>query len=83
MTVPNRLRVVVFCIAPFAAALACSARSWAESAATPLPRASTTMSPDDARGRNLVILDSVVFVLGVALLGGVIVWWGRRIFTEK
>jgi len=38
---------------------------------------------DAARTRNLVLLDSVVFVLGVVLLGAVIVWWGRRIFLEK
>jgi hypothetical protein len=29
------------------------------------------------------VLDSVVFVVGVAVLGGLLVWWGRRIFGEK
>ena len=38
---------------------------------------------DSNSARNVVVLDSVVFVLGLALLGGVIVWWGRRIFSEK
>jgi cytochrome oxidase Cu insertion factor (SCO1/SenC/PrrC family) len=30
-----------------------------------------------------VVLDSVVFVLGVAILGSVLFWWGRRIFAEN
>jgi hypothetical protein len=38
---------------------------------------------DIAHARNVVILDSVVFLLGVGICVGVLAWWGRRIFTEK
>jgi hypothetical protein len=31
----------------------------------------------------LVVLDSSVFLLGVAILGSLLVWWGRRIFSEN
>jgi hypothetical protein len=30
-----------------------------------------------------IILDSVVFVLGVAILGGLLVWIGKRIFIDE
>jgi nitric oxide reductase large subunit len=39
--------------------------------------------PRDARARNLEMLDAIVFVLGVGILGGVLVWWGLRIYREK
>lgn len=61
-------------------ALPCAAA--AQNAATPYPLVSPA-DPADARGRNLVILDSVVFVLGVAILGGVLAYWGLRIYREK
>ncbi len=31
----------------------------------------------------LVVLDSAVFLIGVAILGSFLVWWGRRIFSEN
>ncbi len=46
-------------------------------------RATAATIVDTVRNRNLVLLDSVVFVLGVVVLGGVCVYWGRRIFLEK
>jgi hypothetical protein len=30
-----------------------------------------------------IVLDSIVFVLGVAILGGLLVYIGKRIFTEN
>jgi hypothetical protein len=30
-----------------------------------------------------IILDSIVFVLGVAILGGLLVYIGKRIFTQE
>ncbi len=36
-----------------------------------------------SRSTGLVILESAVFLLGVAILGGILVWWGRRIFAEN
>jgi hypothetical protein len=32
---------------------------------------------------RIEVLDAVVFVVGVVILGGVLAWWGRRIFSEK
>ncbi len=49
-------------------------------AATPAPFATL------AAGKvatNVIVLDAVVFLLGVALLGGVTWYWARRIFLEK
>jgi protein SCO1/2 len=31
----------------------------------------------------IVVLDSAVFLIGVAILGSFLVWWGRRIFSEN
>lgn len=36
-----------------------------------------------SRSTGLVVLESAVFLLGVAILGSVLVWWGRRIFVEN
>ncbi len=30
----------------------------------------------------IVVLDSTVFILGVAILGGILIYWGRRIFAR-
>jgi hypothetical protein len=32
---------------------------------------------------SVVILDAVVFVGGVAILGAVLWWWGRKIFKDE
>jgi hypothetical protein len=32
---------------------------------------------------SVVVLDSVVFIIGVAILGGLLVWFARRIFFEE
>ena len=45
-------------------------------------RPSASANAETLRARNITILDSTVFVIGVGILGGVLVWWGRRIFTE-
>ena len=36
-----------------------------------------------SRSTGLVVLESAVFLLGVAVLGSILVWWGRRIFVEN
>ena len=46
-------------------------------------RSPASANAEALRARNITILDSTVFVIGVAILGGVLVWWGRRIFTEN
>jgi hypothetical protein len=55
-----------------------SAEPFAASSALPI-----VGDPRDARARNLELLDAIVFVLGVGILGGVLVWWGLRIYREK
>ncbi len=36
-----------------------------------------------ASPNGVIVLDAVVFILGVAVLGAAIVWFARRIFFEK
>jgi hypothetical protein len=33
-------------------------------------------------GANAIIIDAVVFLLGVALLGSILVWFAKRIFFD-
>lgn len=49
-------------------------------ATTPAPFA--TLAAGKA-ATNVIVLDTVVFLLGVALLGAVTWYWARRIFLEK
>ena len=77
---------LVLSVASFGAVRSAGALAATQSAVTPEPLASTLTNVGDtrdARARNLVVLDSAVFVLGVAILGGVLVWWGLRIYNEK
>lgn len=39
--------------------------------------------PDSSTPAGVLTLDAVVFVIGVALLGSLIVWFARKIFLEK
>jgi len=32
---------------------------------------------------NAAVLDAVVFVIGFSLLGGVLIWYARRIFGDS
>jgi hypothetical protein len=32
---------------------------------------------------QVIVLDSIVFVLGVAILGGLLVWIGKRVFMDE
>lgn len=62
------------------------AQTQTQPAVTPYPLTSglpIVGDPRDARASNLVVLDTIVFVLGVGILGGILVWWGLRIYKEK
>ncbi len=83
MIVSRSLRVLAFCLASMAVVALAAPPALAEGAASPQPRAAAPSDPSGARGRNLVLLDSIVFVLGVGLLGGVLIYWGRRIYLEN
>ena len=45
-----------------------------------------TIAPPDrnteAVSNNSIVLDAVVFLLGVAILGGILVWIGKRVFLD-
>ncbi len=38
---------------------------------------------DTSTPPGVIALDAVVFIAGVIILGALIVWFGRRIFSEK
>ena len=45
--------------------------------------ANACVMSDSSTPAGVLVLDAVVFVVGVAILGALIVWFGRRIFSEK
>ena len=80
-----RFWAIVLCFAALAMAAPAVARAQTQ-AVTPYPLTSglpIVGDPHDARASNLVVLDSIVFVIGVGVLGGILVWWGLRIYREK
>ena len=84
----RRFWVLALCSAALCAAIPHTVRAQAatQPAATPYSLTSglpIVGDPRDARASNLVVLDSIVFVLGVGILGGILVWWGLRIYNEK
>ena len=86
----RRVRVLVFVIASlgaFASSVALATAQVSGSASAQPVAAPSALpivgDPRDARARHLETLDAIVFVLGVGILGGVLVWWGLRIYREK
>lgn len=49
-------------------------------AATPLPIATPNAN---GTAPNVVLLDTIVFLVGVAIFGGLTAYFARRIFFEK
>ncbi len=43
----------------------------------------TAVAPDNSLSASTVVLDSVVFVLGIALLGGLLVWITKRVIIDE
>jgi hypothetical protein len=86
----RHVRVLVFIVASlgaFASSVGLAAAQNSASASAEPFAASSALpivgDPRDARARNLELLDAIVFVLGVGILGGVLAWWGLRIYREK
>ncbi len=43
----------------------------------------TAVAPDNSLSTPTVVLDSVVFVLGIAILGGLLVWITKRVIIDE
>lgn len=50
--------------------------------ARPSPSERTNMT-DSSTPAGVIVLDAVVFIIGVAILGSAIAWFARKIFWEK
>ena len=85
MVMSRRFRMLALCLLVLGAAVPAAARAQTQKV-TPQPLGSALPivgDPHDARATNLVVLDSIVFVVGVGILGGILVWWGVRIYKEN
>ena len=47
------------------------------------PKLTAPEKPVAAVSAQVIVLDSVVFVLGVLVLGGLLVWIGKRVFIDE
>ena len=47
------------------------------------PKLTAPEQPAGGVSTQSVVLDSIVFVIGVLVLGGLLVWIGKRIFIDE
>jgi hypothetical protein len=48
-----------------------------------VPKLTAPEKPVGGVSAQSVILDAIVFVLGVAILGGLLIWIGKRVFIDE
>jgi len=48
-----------------------------------VPKLTAPEKPVGGLTPQVIALDAVVFVLGVAILGGLLVWIGKRVFIDE
>jgi hypothetical protein len=47
------------------------------------PKLTAPEKPVAGLSPQVIVLDAVVFVLGVLILGGLLVWIGKRVFIDE
>ena len=47
------------------------------------PKLTAPEKPVAGVSTQVIVLDSIVFVLGVLILGGLLVWIGKRVFIDE